>query len=67
MFINVSLGNPFEEVTIRTYNFSGQLVKEERSINTDLLRMDITSLNEGTYYAIVMTPTNRGVFRFVKS
>ncbi|WP_299761117.1 T9SS type A sorting domain-containing protein [uncultured Dokdonia sp.] len=65
--IDVSLGSFQQEITIRTYNFIGELVMEERITNTNLLRMDIAPLAMGTYYSIVMTPSNRGIFRFIKS
>lgn len=65
--IDVSLGSFQEDITIRTYNFIGELVMEERLTNTNLLRMNIASLANGTYYSIVMTPSNRGIFRFIKS
>lgn len=65
--IDVSLGSFHQDVTIRTYNFIGELVMEERITNTDLLRMNIASLSNGTYYSIVMTPSNRGIFRFIKT
>lgn len=65
--INVSLGSFQEEITIRTFNFLGQLVMEENVIHSNLVRMDITSLAQGTYYSIVMTSSSRGAFRFVKS
>jgi len=64
--IDVSLGSFQEDITIRTYNSIGKLVKEERLTNTNFLRMDITSLANGVYYSIIMTPSTREVFRFIK-
>ncbi len=65
--INVSLGQSFPEFTVVTYNILGAIVMEEKVTNTDGLIMNISSLAKGSYFSVVTTPSNKGVFRFIKA
>ena len=65
--MDVTLGRVYQDITVVTYNFIGQVVMQEEIPSADTLRMDISSLAEGTYYSVIMTTTNRGSFRFIKS
>ena len=65
--MDVNLGRSYQDITVVTYNFIGQIVMQEEIPNADSIRMDISRLAEGTYYSVIMTSTNRGGFRFIKS
>jgi len=65
--MDVTLGRVYQDITVVTYNFIGQIVMQEEIPSADSIRMDISSLAEGNYYSVIMTATNRGGFRFIKS